>query len=222
MKLTHLFSLNVAALVLAVFGAMGATDAMADTLAFTSPGSLTTDVSPGDPVNLGMVFTANSTFSVDALGIFDQTFLTSSEQVGLYDSSGNLLASATVALSDPLVNGYLFQSITPVSLTAGQTYTLDAFIGNNPWAYGAAPITSSNVTFKNTDYLYGSGLAFPTSTVGSPTAYYGPNFEIGTGNTDPVPEPSSFGPLVTVALAGCLYFRKIGRYKQQQSHPAHI
>lgn len=101
-KLKHLFSFGVAALMLAMLGAIGATDARADTLALTSPGGLVTDVNANVPVNLGLVFTANSTFSADALGIFNQTFLTSSEQVGLYDSTGNLLASATVALSDPL------------------------------------------------------------------------------------------------------------------------
>jgi hypothetical protein len=204
-----------------MLGAIGATDARADTLAFTSPGGITTDVNPNVPVNLGLVFTANSTFSVDALGIFNQTFLTSSEQVGLYDSSGNLLATATVALSDPLVSGYLFHSITPVSLTAGHTYTVDAFVGNNPWAYGAAPITT-NVTYKYNDYVYGSSLAFPSSTGGAGTAYYGPNFEIAA-NTDPVPEPGSSGLLVIVVmLAGCLYFRKIDRTNRQQGQPADV
>src|ERR1700680_1079053 len=159
MKLTHLFSFGVAAVMLVMFDA----DARADTLAFTSPGGITTDVNPGSPVNLGLVFPANSTFSVDALGIYNQSFLTAPELVGLYDSSGNLLASATVALSDPLVSGYLFHSITPVTLTSGNTYTVDAYVGSNPWAYGTgAPITSG-VTFKNSTYLYSGGLAFPTA-----------------------------------------------------------
>src|ERR1700682_4378734 len=99
MKLTHLFSRSVATLVLATLCVMGAPDAMADTLAINAPGGITTNFNPGVLVNLVIMFTANSTFSVDALGIYYQSSLTAPEQVGLYDSSGNLLASATVALS---------------------------------------------------------------------------------------------------------------------------
>ena len=94
-----------------------------------------------------------------------------------------------------------------MTLTAGDTYTVDAYVGNNPWAYGAAAPLTSGVTFKNSTYTYSGGLAFPSTTGGY--TYYGPNFEIATGDTDPVPEPRGFGALVTVAaLAGCLYFRK--------------
>lgn len=199
----------ITALVLALFGALGAHNARADTVAITSPGGLTTNVNPNDPVNLGLVFTANSNFSVDALGIYDESGLTGSEQVGLYNSSGTLLASATVSLSDPVVDGYLFQSITAVALTAGQTYTVVANVGNNPWAYGPAP-TTTGVTFTGADYLYGSSLALPTMASGVP-AYYGPSFEIAA--TDPVPEPSNFGFLVTAALLAVF----VSKRKQRQT-----
>jgi len=216
MKFTHYFHLGFAALVLLMFGALCATDARADTLGFTAPGGSIATQTPNGAVDLGMVFTANSTFSVDALGIYDLSNLTGSEQVGLYNSSGTLLASATVTLTDPVTNGYLFQSITPVTLTAGSTYTVDAYVGSNPWAIGPAPTTPSSVTFKYNDYLYSGGLAFPTTTGGAGPAYYGPNFEIGTGNPDPppVPEPSGFAFVTLAVLAGCLYLRK------QRSMPA--
>jgi hypothetical protein len=202
MKLTYFFSFSVAPLVLATFCVMGTPDARADTLAFNSPGGITTNFTAGSPVNLGLVFTSNSTLSIDALGIYYQSSLTAPEQVGLYDASGNLLASATVSLSDNLMGGYLFHGIAPVTLTAGNTYTVDAYVGNNPWAYGtAAPITSG-VTFKNSTYLYSGGLAFPTATGGY--TYYGPNLEIVSN-----PEPRGLGLLVTlIVLGGCLYFRK--------------
>jgi len=178
-------------------------------------------------LNLGLTFTANSTFLVDALGIFNQTVLTGSEQVGLYNSSGNLLTSTTVTLSDPQVNGYLFQSITPVTLTAGHTYTVVANTGNNPWAYGStAPNQASYVTYNSHAYLYTSSLAFPTLTAseaGGPSgAYYGPNFEIAA-TTDPVPEPGGFGPLAALAaLAGYLYHRKIRRVTRMQRSTAQV
>ena len=208
MKLTYSRSLGFPILVLALFGAMAALDAKADTVAFTSPGGLTTDWGADNPVNIGLVFTVNSTFSVDALGIYDQSFLTGPEQVGLYNSSGTLLASATVTLSDPLVSGYLFQSITPITLNAGSTYTVDAYVGNNPWALGPAPTTASNITLDNTEYLYGNSLEFPTNGPGV-AGYYGPNFEIQTNSDPVVPEPRGIGILMTLAaLAGCLYWRK--------------
>jgi len=75
MKLTYYCSLNLAALAL-VFSAMGASTARADTIAFTAPGGLTWD---SGVVNLGLVFTANTTFSVDALGIYDYSGLTAPE-----------------------------------------------------------------------------------------------------------------------------------------------
>ena len=204
MSLTYYCSFKLAALAL-VFSAMGASEAKADTIAFTAPGSLTYDTGA---VNLGLVFTANTTFSVDALGIYDYPGLAGPEQVGLYNSSGNLLASATVTLTDPLISGYFFQSVTPVTLSAGSTYTVDVFVGNNPFGYGPAPTANGAVTYKGATYLYSSSLAFPTFTPSVP-AFYGANFEIATGDDPPVPEPRNVGALVSLAmLAGCFCFRK--------------
>ena len=140
------------------------------------------------------MFTANNNFSVDALGFYldpKDSNITGPEQVGLYDSLGNLLASATVSTSGPVVDGYVFQSITPLGLTAGNTYTIDAFTGNNDWEYSStAQNASSDVTFGLHDYDYTNTLAFPTATgllaAGGPAGtYYGPNFEIGGGTPEP-------------------------------------
>jgi hypothetical protein len=132
------------------------------------------------------VFTANGNFSVDALGIYYNSKLTGSEIVGLYDSSGNLLASATVPTTGTQVNGYVFQSITPVALTSGDQYTVDVFVDvNNPWFYSNdVPIQNSAlVTYNLSNYNYIDGLAFPTAHYSlREVSYYGPNFEI--------PEPS--------------------------------
>ncbi len=212
MKRKYHYCVGLSALAFALFGGP---ESKADTLGFTSPGGLTTNLGAGNPVNLGLVFTANTTFTIDALGIYDQSSLTGPEQVGLYDSSGNLLVSTTVTLSDSLVNGYLFQSIAPVALSAGATYTIVANTGNNPWAYGPVQ-TSPDITFKYNDYFYGSSLAFPTTTGGWGPAYYGANFEI-----ESVPEPGSLGPLMAVGLlAACAYFskRSFGQPGQNSAH----
>jgi len=201
-------------LALALFGVLGiATEAKASTLGFTVPGTVADAGEPDDPVNLGDVFTVNSAISVDALGFYDQANLTGSETVGLYNSSGDLLASATVLLSDPEVSGYLFQSITPVALTAGDTYTVDAFVGDNDWSYGStAPNQAADVTYDYHDYLYTSSLEFPTETSGAAGGpggtYYGPNFEIGTGTTSPIPEPSSVIPMSAILLGAAFVARK--------------
>lgn len=135
--------------------------------------------------------------------------------MGLYNSSGTLLASATVVLSDPQVSGYLFQSITPVALTAGDQYTVDAFVGNNDWSYGStAPNQAADVAYDYHDYLYTSSLQFPVNTSGAAGGpggtYYGPNFDIAGPSA--VPEPGSLGLLATALalLMGCLRYRKMG------------
>ena len=146
-------------------------------VAFTTSVTPTPDNSPNWPVNLGMVFTANANFAVSALGFYVQPDLTGGETVGLYDMSGNLLASTVVSLSDPQTDGYAFHSITPVALTAGQQYDVVAFIGNNDYgySYSTAPATNPDVTFDYGNYLYTGSLAFPTV---HGSNYYGPNFEI--------------------------------------------
>lgn len=79
--------------------------------------------------NLGFEFLANSDVSVTALGDFDfgspATF-PESQQVGLWDSNGNLLASAYVTSSSTQIAQFAFTSITPVALTAGSTYVVGA------------------------------------------------------------------------------------------------
>src|SRR5690348_15752384 len=69
------------------------------------------------PLSLGFVFTANTAFTVNSLGYFDATGngFQSSHQVGLFDSNGNLLTSATLSAGagDPLTNSFRYTSITP-------------------------------------------------------------------------------------------------------------
>ena len=201
----HRFVGSVFALVL--FGALIAANATASTVwVFTAPAGMASppNYQAGIPVNLGNVFTVNTSFMVNALGAYYETDLVAPETVGLYDGSGNLLASAIVPLTNPVVDGYLFQSIAPVFLTAGNQYTVVEFVGPNPWSFGNAPTTASQVTFNYDDYNYTGALAFTTTTGGSGPAYYGAN--VGTAT----PEPGSLGLVAAVfALVGCLRYRKM-------------
>jgi Domain of unknown function (DUF4082) len=171
--------------------------ALGSTIAFTPPGGLSTGT--GAPVNLGMVFTANSTFLVDALGFYNMDGVDDAI-VAIYDSSGDLLTSAAVTLLDPLVDGYFYKSISPITLTSGSQYTLGEFSSNGIWSFGAEPMTTAEITYNYHDYTYGSGLAFPTiSADAAGSAYYGPNFWIASATT--VPEPRTVILLMPSLLA---------------------
>jgi hypothetical protein len=130
-------------------------------------------------VNLGLVFTANTNFSVTALGFYFTSDDTASEIVALYDSARNLLVATSVLLSDPNVAGYLFQKIPEVALSAGSQYTVVAYTGFNDWSYGSTPPNQAGaVTYNFHDAAYSSSLTFPTDTnraAGGPNGtYYGP------------------------------------------------
>ena len=171
--------------------------ALASTPAFGVSGTVFDAGGAGAPVNLGTVFTATANESVDALGFYTAP-ATTDEEVGLYDASGNLLASATVSLTGPSIGGYAYQGIAPVSLTAGSTYTVVDYVGENDWDYGSVPpTTSAAVTYSYHDYLYTSSLQFTFETggaAGGPTGvYYGPNLEIASSAT---PEPASWAMML--------------------------
>jgi hypothetical protein len=179
---------------LGLFGALGATNAKADTTLFTVPaGAPQTTNWDAANVNLGIVFNANSNFSLDALGVYYQgssiPTTNGSEMVGLYDGSGTLLASTTVLLPASGPAGYVFSSITPVALTAGDQYTLDAYTNGNSWAYGTNLIPDPRIAYVGTTYIYTGSLAFPIYTYfGNTASYYGPNATVAA-----VPEPGFYG-----------------------------
>jgi len=178
--------------------------AKADTVAWTPSGAVTTGT--GGSVNLGMVFTPNSDISVTGLGFYDLAGLTGGATVALYDSDQFLLASTFVPLTSPIVDGYFFQGIRPVTLTAGDQYTVVEFTDStaNNWGYGPTPATNANVTYNYRDYLYSGSLAFPTVTEESAGPYYGPDFSFGSRTV--IPEPSTILLLCTglLGVAGTL------------------
>ena len=66
--------------------------------------------------------------------------------VGIWDSGGGLLASATVTSSSPQVGDWRFETITPLTLTSGQTYRIGSFFFNDPAMIGGAASIASGVT----------------------------------------------------------------------------
>ncbi len=194
---------------MAAFSLLPLSAAQADVIAFSTASiDSPADYQAGIPVNLGMVFSISSAITVDSLGIYQLPDLVGPEEVGLYSSSGVLLTSTTVNLADPTSGGYLFHGITPVILLPG-TYTVDAQVNNNPWAYGVSA-EAPGINFLFDDYLYSSSLQFPTQTGGSGPAYFGPNFQFSAASVSPtstIPEPLTLS-IFGAGLAGLAALRR--------------
>jgi hypothetical protein len=166
--------------------------------------------------NLGWSFTVVNSVTVVGLGnadILQNGFSPpgSDQQVGLWDSSGNLLASVQVTPTDPLdgANGgfWRFASIAPITLTAGQTYV----VGGQGGAFysGIVPVTvNPNITFGHDLYTFNGGanspLVEPLKTEGydSPGAasWFGGNVEFAS--VSPVPEPVGVASLLGLGGMG--------------------
>jgi hypothetical protein len=116
----------------------------------------------------------------------------SSQQVGIFSSTGTLLSSATVSNCAPLSGpspDFCYTAISPLLLDASTLYVIGATYkgstGNivfNPAAINVHPA----ISYGEARFLVGSGLQFPSS-VSSSQALFGPNFRF-----EPVPEPGTW------------------------------
>jgi len=122
--------------------------------------------------------------------------------VGLYDvTTSALLASATVTSLDPLTGSFHYSSITPVTLTAGDTYAVVGYYGDSTAVgytadsgVGAAP----EITFLGYKYDNNGSLDIPT--IGYTPPIFGANFQY---EVSAVPEP-------TTMIAGALLLLHFG------------
>lgn len=173
--------------------------AMAGTPAVTVDN--TTGLGLGNPsFTLGWSFTTNNAIVVDELGLFDdsQDGLAERHELGLWDSGGSLLASATIGAgtSGTLINQFRYIDIADVLLAAGQTYFIgalftsgaDALLFPNINVSGMATI--AEIDFGSATYAAGATLDRPTLDAG-PEGYFGPNF-----TTAAVPEPATWGLMI--------------------------
>jgi hypothetical protein len=146
--------------------------------------------------NLGWSFTANTDTSVVGLGDWwDGVAYPQPQQVGLWDSSGDLLASVYITGSETPVGQaqWLFEAITPVALTAGDTYVVGAEGGAT--YTGEVPSVSVDpaITYVTDLYTVNSGanspLVEPTLTESYPYGWFGANIEL-------VPEPGTWAMML--------------------------
>lgn len=166
------------------------------------------------PFTLGWQFTTNQQISVTNLGIFDDSLdgLADSYQVGIWNSSGTLLGTATVlsGRADPLVNQFRYAAVSggPITLAAGQTYEIGALYSDGGdgliFPDGATGFSSAPfITFDKSSYFIGGTLNYPTLTSGSSPSHFGPNFEAVAAT----PEPSSL-ILFGTSILGLVPFRR--------------
>jgi hypothetical protein len=186
MKWSHLLA-SVGTVALALPGAASAASLGVDFL----PGAIG-GTSPGTGHTFGYKFTDVTTADVVGLGAWDSG-LTGSVEVGLWDSSGALLASTAVnSAGTPVGNApWVFSSIAPVKLTAGDTYYVGA-VAPNAFAVNPISVDPHISNIVPVYYTSSNGLHFPAFTYTSVEyAYFGGNIELSAT----VPEPATWAML---------------------------
>ena len=188
------------AVAIAACASFGALAAHAGTPALSYSAN-TGDSLGNPPFTLGWAFSVNSAVKVDSLGFFDDSLdgLADSHQIGLWDSAGDLLASATVdaGTTDTLIDNFRYVSIAPVGLATGD-YFIGALVldGSDPVVFpgdGGVTTTDAAVTYEGATFAGGGTLADPTIVIPmNQPGYFGPNFTL----ISTVPEPASWAVML--------------------------
>jgi hypothetical protein len=180
--------------------------AIADVPAFTLSGPAPAQDLGNPPFTLGYEFYAYNTTTVDALGLYDGggDGLTNSHAIGIWNASGDLLASTVVSsgTSDPLVSDFRYADITPLTLSAGNYYSIGAVFtqGDESLIYGGDDISAvPAVAYVGATFVNGSTLQDPIS-FAPYGGFFGPNFEVVSAT----PEPAAWATLGIGAVLALL------------------
>lgn len=169
---------------------------------YTSSGTL----SDSRAFTLGYDFSLSSALTVNALGYWDNG-RNNNHQVGIWDSSNNLVASTTVLGTDSLVGHFRWGSIGPVTLGPGR-YTIGGeFLGDGTFnSFATGIVTHSAFTYGSDRQIIGSGLNLPTRSIGA----YGSNGILEVSfSTAAVPEPASWALMISgFGMAGAMIRRR--------------
>jgi hypothetical protein len=153
-------------------------------------------------VDYGFEFTVNQSFTIGSLGVFDLGLdgLVESHLVGLFATSGTLLASTTVpaGTAAPLINQFRYSAITPLTLAAGLNYRIGVYYpdGNEPLLdYASNLVVDPRLTIVGGRWgRFGFHDPSADNTALHVPCIFGPNMLI-------VPEPATISLLVLGALA---------------------
>ena len=150
----------------------------------------------------GFTFTTGANQLVyNELGVYDwgNNGLGAPHVVTLFDTSGYILASATIAFGgSSTVDSFQWVGIAPVTLAANTTYVLASSYGaDDPdhFYYGSATLPAG-VTLGSAVWESGLTQVFPDQVYGSGQGFFGPNMSA-------VPEP-------TTMVAGALLLVPFG------------
>ncbi len=175
----------------------------------------TPNIVTGDYV-LGYSFHTNSNLDITALGALSNPY-GNLRSVGLWDSQGTLLISATVDGSEPITNSMNYTSTltthtsSGVFLKAGQDYVVGA-TGGAYWAIDPTFAVDSHITYLHG--LYGSGSSpFSAPNTANGHDYFGGSFQAEVSTVRPVPEPCTILLAGTSVLAMCR--RRLKAVRQQ-------
>jgi protein with PEP-CTERM/exosortase system signal/uncharacterized protein DUF4082 len=172
---------------------------------------------------LGFEFQVTQPVIVDGLAVWNESApngLPESEAVGLWNSSGDLLASSTVGEGTLPFDGSEFSavSIDPLELADG-TYVVGAV---GPYTFGGDGLgtatgltTAPGITYIEDQYVEvdGGGLQFPNeSQFGSGVGFVGfPGGDFIVGG-NPVPDSGSTMALLALAVGGLISVRRKIRF----------
>lgn len=187
--------------------------------------SAPTSTEPTKPLVIGFQFSTNQNMTVSSLGYYDDGgdgFL-NSHQIGIFNSVGTLVASATVSAGtgDALNGNFRYVDISPVLLPHSQTFTIAATAGNSndAWAYGTIggtlvgltvdPAINIASTAGRFSYPADGALYYPTDSY-IYSIYAGPDFQF---DVIPIPEPGTFG-LLGLAMAPVLLLSRSSRFRR--------
>jgi hypothetical protein len=197
--------------------------ASAQTPAYTIKDTIAVGAVNNPPFTLGFSFTANSNFSVQALGFFDsgQNGILESHPIGVFTESGTLLTSTTIpsGTAAPLINQFRYANISPVTLIAGQTYLIGALYTTNQELFfypdqATGFVANPLITYNGARYVDGATLKAPIGIPSGSGGYFGPNMLLGPA----APEPGSLAlliPVLGIASTGLRQYRRRGRRSPQ-------
>jgi hypothetical protein len=187
-------------------------------ISFVTPG--TSGIWEG---TLGFRFIAQRDLSVTSLGLYDegQNGLAVEHAVGIFNNAGVLIANATVPAVSAPGGLFVYQTITPINLISGQTYTIAAEMkGSDPYKgsdkYNYAPsgfLADGAINFIGSvesplTTLAALGSAFTPFLTTGQKGYFGPNFRYESATA--VPEPGVL-MLAGLGLAGFAVCRRSWR-----------